>query len=62
LIVHGGSDETVPWDQSRRLASCLPLGRLETIRGADHRYSRDTHFEDMVERISGFLIRHLQGN
>jgi dipeptidyl aminopeptidase/acylaminoacyl peptidase len=31
------------------------------VPGADHRYSREKDFEIMLERISGFLIRHLTG-
>jgi dipeptidyl aminopeptidase/acylaminoacyl peptidase len=61
LIVHGAADETVPVNQSRRMASVLPRGRLVIVPGADHRYSREKDFEIMLERISGFLIRHLTG-
>ena len=61
LIVHGAADETVPVDQSRRLASILPRGRLEILPGADHRYSRNADFEIMLQRISAFIIRHVSG-
>jgi pimeloyl-ACP methyl ester carboxylesterase len=55
LIVHGGSDETVPPDQSRQLAALLPDARLEVIPGADHRYSREADFERMVNLVAEFV-------
>lgn len=55
LIVHGDKDETVPIEQSKKLASLLPGSRLEVITGADHRYSTPAHFNKMVEVIADFL-------
>ena len=59
LIVHGAADETVPLSQSRKLASLLPRGELVVIPGADHLYTREEDFETLVDRLSGFIIRHV---
>jgi dipeptidyl aminopeptidase/acylaminoacyl peptidase len=60
LIVHGEADESVPLEQSRRLADLLPNARLEILPSADHRYSREEDFRKMLELVSGFFVRHFQ--
>lgn len=58
LIVHGDADESVPVEQSLKLASELSDCRLEIIRDADHRYSRPEDFETMLGLISAFILEH----
>ena len=56
LIVHGDRDETVPLEQSRKVAELIPDCNLEVIRGADHVYSDPEHFELMLDLISDFVV------
>jgi len=58
LIVHGDQDESVPVEQSRKLAELIPSCRLEILKGVDHRYSQDTDFEEMVSLILRFILQH----
>jgi len=58
LIVHGDKDETVPIKQSQKTMTLLKNGRLEIIKGADHIYSKEDHFEKMLESISDHIIQH----
>lgn len=58
LIVHGDKDETVPIEQSKRTASLIENCRLEIIEGGDHKYSREEHFEKLLDLISKFIIKH----
>ena len=58
LIVHGDRDETVPIEQSKRTASLIENCRLEIIEGGDHKYSREEHFEKLLDLISKFIIKH----
>ena len=62
LIVHGDEDETVPIEQSRKMASLIQNCRLEIIEGADHKYSDTSHFEKMLDLISEFIIEQSQAN
>ncbi len=55
LIVHGDQDETVPLEQSRKAAACIPDCRLEIIEGADHVYSDPALFERMLDLIADFI-------
>ena len=58
LIVHGDRDDTVPLEQSRKVAGLIPNCNLEVIRGADHVYSNPEHFELMLALISDFVVCH----
>lgn len=55
LIVHGDLDETVPVSQSRKASGLIKDCRLETIEGADHRYTKPRDFEKVLGLISGFV-------
>jgi pimeloyl-ACP methyl ester carboxylesterase len=57
LIVHGGKDETVPLEQSKRAADLIPDCRLEIIEGANHTYADPQHFEKMLNLISQFILQ-----
>jgi pimeloyl-ACP methyl ester carboxylesterase len=56
LIVHGDQDESVPVEQSVKLASLIPDCRLEILKGADHRYSFDPDFAEMLRHIRDFCV------
>lgn len=58
LIVHGDKDDSVPVEQSQRTASLMGNCRLEVIEGADHGYSNEEHFQQMLDLISGFIVEH----
>ncbi len=58
LIVHGDEDETVPLKQSKKTAGLIANCRLEIIKGADHTYSKDEHFERMLKLISEFIVEN----
>lgn len=58
LIVHGDKDESVPIEQSKKIASIIRDCRLEIIKGADHLYSEPEHRERMLNLISKFIIEN----
>lgn len=58
LIVHGDNDESVPVEQSKKIAGLMENSRLEIIQGADHRYSKPEDFERMLGLISEFIIKN----
>jgi hypothetical protein len=58
LIVHGDKDDSVPVEQSKRTASLMENCRLEVIEGADHGYSNEEHFQEMLDLISRFIVEH----
>ena len=58
LIVHGDKDDSVPVEQSKRTASLMENCRLEVIEGADHGYSNEEHFQQMLDLISRFIVEH----
>jgi len=60
LIVHGDQDDSVPVEQSKRTASLMGNCRLEVIEGADHGYSNEEHFKEMLDLISEFIVEHSQ--
>jgi len=58
LIVHGDQDETVPVSQSQKASVLIKDCRLETLEGADHRYTKPRDFEKMLDLISEFIRQH----
>ena len=58
LIVHGKEDEVVPIEQSKKTANLIENCQLETIDGADHRYSNPEHFGKLVDLISEFIVEN----
>lgn len=58
LIVHGDKDDSVPVEQSKRTASLMENCRLEVIKGADHGYSNEAHYKEMLDLISRFIVEH----
>ncbi len=51
-LLHGLADETVPWQQSLKLAEQLQSTRVEVlvVKGGDHRLSSDSHLK-ILERV-----------
>lgn len=60
LFVHGSADPLVPPLHARKLyGNVSSEKRLETIRGADHSYSREEHLMRLVNMSEEWLKRHL---
>ncbi|MEV2278079.1 alpha/beta hydrolase [Nocardiopsis sp. NPDC049922] len=63
LLVHGTSDQLVPFSQSQALAAALrQAGGEVTVRpveGADHIFLGSTDIPDIVDGGTAFLARHL---
>jgi len=59
LIVHGDKDEIAPIEQSKKTADILEDCKLEIITGADHKYSKPSDFEKMLDLISKFVIENI---
>ncbi len=61
LIIHGETDEYVPFDQSLRLFDTLRLPNdrreMEAIPGANHEFSKPEDFEKMATRIAQWMIK-----
>lgn len=57
LLVHGDADSVVPVDDVRKLAAANPAAEVLIVPGADH--ASLEAFIDYVDRIIGFLARHL---
>ena len=61
LIVHGTSDADVPVEQSNKLLAHLKgEKRFEIIKNADHRYSDEGHFTDLIGFLTAWFVRHFQ--
>jgi uncharacterized protein len=58
LIVHGNTDDDVPYTQSQKLITFLPNANLVTIQGANHRYAEGDHAEQMLKAIFDFVIEN----
>ena len=57
LIVHGENDETVPVEISKKIAAAMPNCTLTIIKGADHEYTTNNTFDEMIDAIVQFLIQ-----
>ncbi|MFO8016654.1 MAG: alpha/beta fold hydrolase [Candidatus Woesearchaeota archaeon] len=55
LIVHGDSDESVPVQQSEKLADNIKDAKLEIIKGADHHFDRPGEKERINTRFVEFF-------
>lgn len=62
VIVHGDKDESIPVEQSKKLAGLIKSSNLEIIEGADHRYSKPEDFEKMLDFISKFIIEETKSS
>ncbi len=60
LLIHGEADELIPVTEALDIfRAAQPPKRLELIGGADHRFSEDSHVEEIGELIAGWFERHL---
>ncbi len=48
-IIHGGADDVVPVEQSRRAAELMPSGELVELAGVGHDYKRSADFERYID-------------
>lgn len=60
LIVHGDADSAVPYAQSVTVGKLIPNCRLHTVKKADHWYKGPGEFDEMIEIIVEFLVKHSQ--
>jgi len=58
IIIHGDADESVPIEQSKRLAEIIKHCTLHILPGADHRFSKAEDFEKMIGLLGNFICRH----
>ncbi len=59
LIIHGNRDQDVPVDQSINITKLIENCALEIVVGADHRFTKKKHFEQMLNSILAFITAHL---
>jgi len=60
IIVHGSDDLDVPVEQSKKLFSHLKCEKkFEIITGADHRYSDEKHFSQLLDFVSDWFSKHV---
>ena len=55
LVVHGDKDTTVPIEQSKRLCSILSNRKFKIIKGADHIFSKEEHFNQAIKLFVGWF-------
>jgi uncharacterized protein len=58
LIVHGDQDIDVPIGQSQKLVTLIPRCKLKVIHGSDHKYTQETHAQEMVKAITDFIVQY----
>jgi alpha/beta superfamily hydrolase len=58
LIVHGDLDKDVPITQSQKLVTLIPHCQLKVIHGSDHKYTQETHAQEMVKAITDFIVQY----
>ncbi len=61
LVIHGDADDVVPIAQSIELIKHIKNGVQHTIRGADHTFSKEKDFKQMIEQISEFVHERFHG-
>jgi len=57
LIIHGDKDDSVPIEQSRKIATLIQNSKLMEIKNAGHQFDKPGEFDKMLDLISGFIIR-----
>lgn len=58
MIIHGDKDESVPIEQSKKLASLIENCRLEIFKGCDHKFSKQEDFNKMLNLITEFIVEN----
>jgi len=59
LVVHGDQNTIVPIEQSLKLVNFLPEGKLLEIKGAEHKYTNNEHFDTMIDSVFHFVKEKL---
>jgi dipeptidyl aminopeptidase/acylaminoacyl peptidase len=59
LVVHGDKDDIVPIGQSKELVKHLKKGKLHVVKGADHQFSDEKHFREMIKTVADFIRKVL---
>ncbi len=63
LIIHGSADEVVPAEDARDLfVRAQGRKELKLISGADHRFTRQDHLEEVIGDVKGWFARYLLGH
>jgi pimeloyl-ACP methyl ester carboxylesterase len=62
LIVHGTKDEVVPSSQAQLLNALMRNSKLHLMEGADHRYTQQGDWEEMLDTSITFLTQFYQPN
>lgn len=57
LIVHGDKDESVPIEQSRKIATLIQSSELVEIKNGGHQFNKPGEFDKMLDLVSGFIIK-----
>ncbi|MEK7652311.1 MAG: alpha/beta fold hydrolase [Patescibacteria group bacterium] len=57
LIVHGNEDQIVPFSQSQKLLRHLKDGELIAVSGADHSYTDQKKFDEMIKYIADYIVK-----
>ncbi|MEM4366543.1 MAG: alpha/beta hydrolase [Candidatus Anstonellales archaeon] len=58
LIVHGDRDKVVPVEQGRKLEKSINGAKLVVVKGADHNFSEEKHFKEMIGLIYSFIVEN----
>lgn len=56
LIVHGDKNLIVPYKQSVKTVKLMENGKLHTVKGANHRYDKSEHRDEMLKEIVKFVV------
>src|SRR3989338_4229217 len=59
LILHGTQDQIVPFSQSQKLSTLIPNVTFRAVEGADHSYTQEDKFQQMVQLIADFIIKEI---
>ncbi len=59
MIIHGTSDEIVPFEQSMKTSGLIKNCRLERVEGCGHRFSKKEYFEKMIELAVDFVSENI---
>ncbi|MBI2147794.1 alpha/beta fold hydrolase [Candidatus Woesearchaeota archaeon] len=55
LVIHGTADPVVPFEQSVELVKQNHLLHLHPVEGANHRFTEDAHYQELVAAAAAFL-------
>jgi uncharacterized protein len=61
IIIHGDADTDVPVQQSKKAARLIKGCELHVIKGADHRFTDEKQFDEMLGLIYRFIVQQCKG-